>query len=282
MLRLAVAEERQKRRTGRANSLLPAVYTCVFVTEMKNVNSDVAYDHIRKRILIGEYPPGSALMTKELSAEIGVSRTPVRDALRQLEADGLVVIRPRLGASVKTMDIKEFRDMCGLRLALESHAAGLAAQNRTVSDLHEMRYALENMRRLTDEIIASANEQSLLAELVREDVRFHIALMAAAKNDLMKKEILRLHLINRVVSCSNPGEAKPHFEPSERNAHRRQVLAEHVAILEAIERGDPPAAKTAMERHIQAIIDASILTMGRAVHGVMARELTEEELSYTA
>jgi DNA-binding GntR family transcriptional regulator len=63
---------------------------------MKHVNSDVAYDFIRKRILNGEFSPGHALMTKELSAEIGVSRTPIRDALRQLEADGLVTIRPHL------------------------------------------------------------------------------------------------------------------------------------------------------------------------------------------
>jgi DNA-binding GntR family transcriptional regulator len=68
---------------------------------MKNVNSDIAYDFLRKRILNGEYPPGRALMTEVLSDEIGVSRTPVRDALRKLEADGLVSIRARLGASVK-------------------------------------------------------------------------------------------------------------------------------------------------------------------------------------
>src|SRR5215216_3804928 len=117
---------------------------------MKNISSDVAYEHIRKRILSGEYPPGIALMTNELSDRIGVSRTPVRDALRQLESDGLVIIKPRLGASVKTMDLKEFREMCGLRLALETYAAGLAALNRTEADLHEMRFAIENMRRLTE------------------------------------------------------------------------------------------------------------------------------------
>ena len=79
---------------------------------MKNVNSDVAYDFLRKRILDGEYLPGQALMTNALASEIGVSRTPIRDALRQLEADGLVTIQPRLGASVKMMDLKNFRESC--------------------------------------------------------------------------------------------------------------------------------------------------------------------------
>src|SRR5262245_3783503 len=105
---------------------------------MKSVNSDVAYDYLRKRILSGGYAPGQALMTKMLAAEIGVSRTPIRDALRQLEADGLVTIRPRLGASVKQMDLKVFQESCELRLALETHAAGLAARSRTELDLHEI------------------------------------------------------------------------------------------------------------------------------------------------
>ncbi|MEO6005461.1 MAG: GntR family transcriptional regulator, partial [Opitutus sp.] len=59
---------------------------------MKSVNTDVAYNHIRKRILSGEYPPGHPLMTELLANEIKVSRTPVRDALRKLETDGLVTI----------------------------------------------------------------------------------------------------------------------------------------------------------------------------------------------
>lgn len=249
---------------------------------MKNVNSDIAYDFIRRRVLNGQFPSGHPLMTKELAKEIGVSRTPVRDALRQLEADGLVVIRPRLGASVRAMDLKEFREICGVRLALETHAAGLAAQNRTEADLHEMRFALENMRRLTKQIIEAENEQPHLTELVRGDVRFHVALMTAAKNDLMKKEILRLHLVNRVVSAPMPSEANARMEKSERDERRRAALAEHEAIYRAIVARDSPAAKNAMESHIQSVIDHSILMMRRAAHGVAARELTEDELSYTA
>jgi DNA-binding GntR family transcriptional regulator len=246
---------------------------------MRNVNTDVAYDYIRKRILSGEYPPGQALMTELLSAEIGVSRTPVRDALRKLEADGLVSIRARLGASVKKMDVKEFREMCDLRLALESHAAGLAALNRSDAELHEVQFALEAMRRLTERINAAPQEQPLISELVREDVRFHIAIMTAAKNDLMKKEILRLHLINRVVSGPSGAEQVP-VEKAQRDARRLVVLASHGEIYEAIARGDAAAAKHAMERHIQDLIDTTLRRMARAESGVIARELTAEELVY--
>ncbi|MCX6949025.1 MAG: GntR family transcriptional regulator, partial [Opitutae bacterium] len=147
---------------------------------MKSVNTDVAYNYIRKRILNGEFAPGSYLMTEVLAKDIKVSRTPIRDALRKLETDGLVTIRAHLGASVKQMNIKEFREMSDLRLALESHAAGLAASHRTESDLREIQLALKAMQGLTEQIIAAPQEQALLSELIVEDVRFHIAIMAAA------------------------------------------------------------------------------------------------------
>lgn len=249
---------------------------------MKNVNSDLAYDYIRKRILSGEYPPGHSLMTNVLSAEIGVSRTPVRDALRQLEAEGLVSIQARIGASVKAMNLNEFRDMCGMRLALESFAAGLAAQNRTEVDLQVIEYPLDQMRGITAQIIESNDEKSMLPDLMREDVRFHIAIMSAGKNELMKKEILRLHLINRIVAGQTPMPVEAGQGERERRARRQAVLACHEEIFEAIERKDPSAAKVTMEKHLQEMIDHHIRCMARAAGDLPSRELTEEELAYSA
>lgn len=248
---------------------------------MKSVNTDVAYEHIRKKILSGEYPPGRALMTELLASEIKVSRTPVRDALRKLETDGLVTIRAHLGASVKRMELREFREMCDLRLALESHAAGLAAVNHTEADLSEIRYALEGMHRLTDQIIAASQELPLLSELVREDVRFHIAVMTAANNELMKKEILRLHLLNRVVSGTMGGR-KSSFNKAESDARRRLVLAKHNDIYAAIAASDPVTAKREMEFHLQELIDHNLLLLTRTESGVLARDLTPEELAYNS
>jgi DNA-binding GntR family transcriptional regulator len=249
---------------------------------MKSVNSDVAYAYIRKRILSCVYHPGQALMTKELSAEIGVSRTPVRDALRQLEADGLVIIRPHLGASVKKMGFSEYREMCGLRLALESYAAGLAAENRTADELREMKRALDAMRPLTERLItAPAKDHELIEELRREDVRFHIAIISAAKSELLKKEVLRLHIVSRVVSGPNLG-ARQVFDKVADDAHRKEVQASHEEIYRAIEDGDVAAAKSAMERHIQDIIDTNMRILARAENVAVLRELSEEELSYTA
>jgi DNA-binding GntR family transcriptional regulator len=246
---------------------------------MKRVNSNIAYDHIRQRILNGSYAPNHALNEKELAREIGVSRSPVRRAFHLLELEGLVSTLPGMGASVKAMELKEFREMCSMRLALEAHAAGLAAHNRTEDDLNELRFALESLRGIYERIIAKGPDRPGFAELAGADIRFHIAIMTAAKNDLMKKEILRLHLINRVVTGVSPSAPESPVRPDEDERHRA-VLEGHEEIFRAIERGDVAAAKEAMERHILDIIDTHLRIMTRERNAQAARQLTEEELVY--
>lgn len=250
---------------------------------MKSVNSDLAYDFIRERILSGEYAPGAPLMTEQLAEVIGVSRTPIRDALRQLESDGLVEIQPRLGASVTKMDLQEFLELCDMRLALEGHAAGLAATHRSKMELNEIKHALEAMRTLTSRIAVADSEELLLGELVKADVRFHIAIMTAAHNQLMKKEILRLHLINRVVGTSGESTRgnSPAVTKAQKDAHRAEVMVCHDEIYAAIERSDASLAKAAMERHIQDIITRSV-SVASTEGGMLGRELTAEEMIYTA
>lgn len=250
---------------------------------MRSVSSDLAYDFIRERILSGEYAPGSPLMTEQLAEVVGVSRTPIRDALRQLESDGLATIQPRLGASVTKMDLQEFLELCDLRLALEGHTAALAATHRSKQELAEVKFALESMRVLTEQIMAADKEDPLLGDLVKADVRFHIAIMTAAHNQLMKKEILRLHLINRVVANTGESVRGEHLPVDKvaKDAHRKEVMACHDEIYAAIAKGDAVAAKAAMERHIQDIIARSVGTNTEG-RGPLGRELTAEELVYTA
>lgn len=251
---------------------------------MKNVKPDIAYEYIRKRILDGDFPPGHALMTEQLSEAIGVSRTPVTEALLKLQSDGLVTIRPRLGANVKKMDMKEFREVCDMRLALEAHAAGLAALNRHPDDLREIEIVIIAMRALAERIIGSADDAPFLVDENREDVRFHIGVISAAKNELIKREILRLHLVNRIVAMTFMGSGEPSSAASraERDANRRAVLASHEEIFQAIARQDAAAAKHAMERHIQDIIDKNVRLMTRTEGALSLRELTPEELVYTS
>lgn len=250
---------------------------------MKLVNSDLAYDHIRKRILSGAYAPGMSLMTEELSSRIGVSRTPVRDALRQLETEGLVSIRPRLGATVKQMNVREYRETCELRLALESHAAGLAARHRTTADLHQMRVALDEMLRLIRPAPRGADAAKIHGQLVRADVRFHLAVIAAAHNELMRREIMRLHLVSRIVAGPSPGDpAGGRPVDDDEIEHRTAVQKCHEQIYDAIARENPLAARRAMEAHIQDIIDRSVHRLLQSGAASQPKELSEEEASYVA
>lgn len=229
---------------------------------MSSENTSRAYKFIRSKILSGEYAPGMPLGTKPLAEEIGVSRTPVRDALRQLETDGLVVIQPRLGATVKFMALQAFKDHCGLRLALESYAAGLAAANRTEAELEEIRQALQAMKDIFATLSKRTDRDEYQAAMAREDIRFHMGIMAAAKNALLKDEILRLHLINRVVAGVTPMFAVAVDGESSLERRDFATLKEHTDIFNAIAAKDVAAAKTAMENHIQDIIDHSIKKMG--------------------
>ena len=248
-------------------------------------NSHVAYDFIRRAILNGDYQPGQLLQEADLASKTGVSRTPVREALRQLEAEGLITIRTHVGAMVKTMDMKEYREMSEVRQALESSAAGLAALYRTENELkaiaapfHKMEKAVNNLANQSTESLA------LLKEVINEDIRFHLAILNAAGNDLMKKEILRLHLIKRVVSTTHPDMARIQPSTSEkakRDARRAESLASHRKVFEAICKGDAAAAKIAMEQHLQEVIDLSLLAMTRQkTPSTASSEPSEEDIEY--
>src|SRR5579871_5242516 len=108
---------------------------------MKNADFSRAYDYLRQRILGGQLQPGTPLLPDLLAKKIGTSRTPVREAIRQLAADGLVTNLPRVGASVRSISVDEFRNLSGLRMALEIFAAGQAAMLRSEDDLAEMKSA---------------------------------------------------------------------------------------------------------------------------------------------
>ncbi|MGH7959681.1 MAG: GntR family transcriptional regulator [Opitutaceae bacterium] len=225
---------------------------------MANVHTDKAYKYIRKRILTGEYPLGSPLKPHRLTTEIGVSRTPIRDALRLLETDGLVVMKPRLGARVVSLTIEEFAHLCAMRLALESYAAGLAAANRTESQLQELTAAFRSFADTGHKLIADPGNVDLDNEYQRLDLQFHIVLLTAARNPLIKNECTRIHLLDHLLSSKFIRSAVPAERAKDDTA---TMMREHEAILQAVEKQDAAAARTAMERHLQPVVDSSIAAL---------------------
>lgn len=224
---------------------------------MKSFAAEAAYEFILGKILVGDYPSGKVLVSDQLAGEIGTSRTPVREALRQLEIDGLVEITHGVGTNVRGADLHEFVELCDTRLALESHAACLAARRRSTYDLNIIGHALDQMRSLVKRMVEGNGEQNLCASLEIKDAQFHIAVISAAHNKLIKKEILRLHLIGKVIGGLR-GSLR--MQRAKDDSDRRLVLslACHEAIYEAIRSNDADAAKEAMENHLQDVVASLI------------------------
>jgi DNA-binding GntR family transcriptional regulator len=227
---------------------------------VENADYAGAYNFIRQRILTGEFAAGLPLRPDELAVEIGLSRTPVRDALKQLEADGLVTIRPRVGASVRVIDLEEYSELAGLRMALEIFAAGLAARYRTDADIQALKAAHTAFSDEVERLVEAGGPNAQLAALtsdvvVREDTRFHLAITTASRNRAIKKEIQRQHLINRVVSASclpNTAAGRPTpANHTESVSFMRSTIAEHEEIFQSIAKGDIQTARSSMERHLQ-------------------------------
>ena len=129
-----------------------------------------AYDRIREDILSGVLRPGSAISEAERAEALGMSRSPVREALRQLAQDGLVEIFPKRGTFVTELSARDVREAFELREAIETACARLAAARRTDQDLAEM-------RRVCDEIEASEGQ----VEAYAQASAFHALVAAAAR-----------------------------------------------------------------------------------------------------
>lgn len=196
---------------------------------------DGAQGHLVHRRLLddirsGALPPGARLRETELAARLGLSRTPVREAIRMLEADGLVTHLPRQGASVRRLDHAEVMELYEMRVVLEGTAARLAA--RAASELELAELAQINAE------IASADTPGHAARL---NHRFHAVLVDAARNRFLSRAMAalrRTYLILGPSTLADPDRAA-------------EALAEHAALLEALCARDGAAAETLMRRHIE-------------------------------
>ncbi len=197
---------------------------------------DLTYEAIRERILSGALARGERVHQEDIAVELGVSRTPVREALRRLAAEGLVQMHTNRGARVADPDRSGMRAAYEARLLLEPGAARLAAQRRPPEALRAMRAALARQRR---------------GERFEANRDFHLALVAAAGNPFLEQ-------LAGVLWVARIGEAI--YEAQAQSAARARLDAdEHAAILEAVEHGRARDAETLARRHIAAAIARSPL-----------------------
>jgi DNA-binding GntR family transcriptional regulator len=142
---------------------------------------EIVYEELKRQIMVGEIAPGTRMMEVELAEEMGVSRTPVREAIRKLEKEGLVTIEPRRGAYASDISAKDMVDILEVRQDLEGMAAGIAAQKIT----DEGRIELENIARKYKESV----DKEDIEEIIKNDEAFHKYIVGLSGNKTLIKMV---------------------------------------------------------------------------------------------
>jgi DNA-binding GntR family transcriptional regulator len=198
---------------------------------------EIVYEELRNLILTGKIKPGTRMMEIELAEDMGVSRTPIREAIRKLEKEGLVVIEPRKGAYASELSVKDMEDILEVRANLEGLAAYLAAERMTATGkelLNEIR-----------EKFQAAVAESDMAEMIANDTKFHRMIVDSSGNNYlihMVEQLQELVLRFRYVYYKD-------FKRAE------DMIPEHKRIYEAITSGNGRSARFEAFNHIDKLMD---------------------------
>lgn len=207
--------------------------------ELRTIASQVA-DRLRAEILGAQIVPGSRLLQDEEAARLGVSRTPVREAFKQLEAERLIELIPNRGAVVREFSAGEIRELYLIRSHLESLATSQAAQKMTAEELAELQEVLRSAERL------SPSDDRV--ELLRLNKEFHFRIYGASRLP---------RLVAIISSLWGPIEAVRAAYVS-LSTMARHATDEHRLLYEALQRRDPVAAGDLTRRHILATADVVV------------------------
>lgn len=194
---------------------------------------DVVSEALREAIANGVLQPGERLMEIQLAEELGVSRTPVREAIRKLELEGFVIMMPRRGTYVADLSMKDINEVFEIRTSLEVLAAGLAAERITAEELEQLERILVQ--------IGEYIEAGDLDKIVENDSEFHDILYRASRNNRLvgiinnlREQMLRF----RTTSMAHPGRLK-------------NTLEEHRRLVEAISQSNGELAQQMAHEHME-------------------------------
>ena len=205
---------------------------------------EIVYDQLKLEILEGKILPGTRMMEISLADRLGVSRTPVREAIRKLEKDGLVVIEPRRGAYASDVSISEMVDTMKVRAGLEALATAMAAERATEEGIEELTR------------ICKANEKAVREDdiegMISGDEDFHNCVIRLSNN----KTLLQLsHIVQDLI-------VRFRYLYFRDSALYKVMPSDHKIILEAIRERDPEAAKSAAKEHVHKL-EKFLLTDGK-------------------
>lgn len=194
---------------------------------------DVVFNTLRRAIITGEFAPGERLMEISLANRLGVSRTPVREAIRKLELEGLVIMIPRKGAQVAKITEKNLRDVLEIRCVLEEFAASLACERID----EEGKQKLE----MAHQAFVEAVQNNDILEIVEKDEQFHDVIFQATSNDRL------ITIINNLREQFY----RYRMEYVKDIGQRSVLVHEHEKLLHAIFIHDVDTAKSIMRTHLR-------------------------------
>jgi len=194
---------------------------------------DVVFKTLRDAILRGDLKPGERLMEMHLAEELGVSRTPIREAIRMLEQEGLAITIPRKGAQVAGMTEKDLYDVLEIRDALDELAVSKACEKVNKKSLSKLAEAMRDF----EKSVASGNVRAI----VSSDEQFHDVIYAMTDNP---------KLVN-IVSNLREQMYRYRYEYVKDNADYRQLVSEHTCIVDGLRRQDKEYVKSVMHTHLE-------------------------------
>lgn len=207
-----------------------------------------AYAHIREKMLLGGFMAGSRLSEVALAKEIGVSRTPVREAMAQLTVEGLIDYVPRLGSFVRKLDRRELQELYEIREVLEGYAARRAAERITPEQLNDMRGLCDG----THAIVCHFRDASRLEldaraakQWVMADVAFHVLILRASGSERVAKIVSDLRIMTKIHGHNRQSPVRSTLFMMAR------TWAEHTRVYRALAARDGDRAKELLEKHIR-------------------------------
>jgi DNA-binding GntR family transcriptional regulator len=200
-----------------------------------------AYLEIREGIIKGRYAPGSHLTAQELASTTGLSRTPVREAMRRLHAEGLIKFIPHRGAFVRHLDQKEISKIYDLAIILESYAAEAAASNITTEQLGELQELSDSMESQLS-ILTRTGSPDAAERIADDNGRFHRLIVAAAHNSWLESAFAVIVEVPQIVNTFR------NYSVDEMQRSQSQ----HLELLLAFRMRDPDWARSTMRSHVLA------------------------------
>jgi len=192
---------------------------------------ELAYARLYHAISQGEFQPGDRLRETEIATHLKLSRTPIREALRKLEADGIVEHRPRIGAVIRRLSHSEVVELYEMRAVLERTAAQMAAKHALAAETDEMQSLNES--------IAAAEDNPHSAAAINQ--QFHRCMYLATRNRFLLGSTHALTSAMLLLGPTTLGDGD----------RIRIVCAQHAEMIDAIRQGDAERAGAAAEQHLQ-------------------------------